>query len=53
MFVMAYYISDVNFHVNRTLRTVSVIIKNCRWGGGGERAEPKPVCSLGLKSTCL
>ena len=27
----------VNFHDNRTMRTVILITKNCRWGGGKEK----------------
>ena len=34
--------SHVNFHDNRTMRTVILFIKNCRWGGGGwEEKEPR------------
>ena len=34
----------VNFHDNQTMRTVILIIKNWRWGGGGgKEKEPKRV----------
>ena len=31
--------SHVNFHDNRTMRTVILIIKNCRWGGGRKKSR--------------
>ena len=37
----------VNFHYNRTMRTVISIIKSCRWGGGEEK-EPTRVTSYNL-----
>ena len=33
----------VNFHDNRTMRTVILITKNCRWGGGGGGEEKEPI----------
>ena len=40
----------VNFHENRTMRTEILIIKNCRWGGGGKEKESKT--SVGQMIAC-
>ena len=36
------FYQHVNFHDNRTILTVNLIIKNCRWGGGEKKPTSVP-----------
>ena len=33
----------INFHNNRTMWSTNLLVKICRWGGGGKEKEPTPL----------